>query len=147
MKQTLKTLFERDLKRLQTELNAYSKEENIWKVDGNIANSTGTLVLHLLGNLNHFVGAVMGGSGYIRDREAEFSLRGVPQTEMSEAIDETIKVVTKALEYFPEGKFSEPYPLVVFAEPMTYEYFMFHLVGHLNYHLGQVNYHRRLLDK
>ena len=146
MKQTLIFMFERDLKKLQAELTAFSDEKLIWKVAGNISNSTGTLVLHLVGNLNHFIGSVMGNSGYVRNREAEFSNRGVSRTDMLTKIDSTIEVVTKTLLQFPEDRFKENYPHAVFGEPMTYEFFMFHLVGHLNYHLGQVNYHRRLLD-
>jgi uncharacterized damage-inducible protein DinB len=146
MKSILIQLFDRDLRNLKKELSAYTSEENIWKVSGDISNSTGTLVLHLVGNLNHFIGTVMGNSGYLRDREAEFALRNVPRQEMLDQIDGTIEVVMKAILEFPEDRFSYTYPHLVFKEPMTYEYFMFHLVSHLNYHLGQVNYHRRLLD-
>jgi hypothetical protein len=146
MKQALIFMFERDLKKLKTELNAYSDEALIWKLAGGISNSTGTLVLHLVGNLNHFIGGVMGQSGYVRDRDAEFSLRGVPRQEMLDQIDTTLQVVKETLLLFPEGKFNDTYPHAVFGEPMTYEFFMLHLVSHLNYHLGQVNYHRRLLD-
>jgi len=146
MKSVLIQLFERDLRNLKKELSAYSSEESIWKVSENITNSTGTLVLHLVGNLNHFIGSVMGDSGFVRDREAEFSLRNVPRQVMLDQIDSTIDVVMKSLYDFPEEKFSDSYPQQVFKEPMTYQYFMVHLVGHLNYHLGQVNYHRRLLD-
>lgn len=146
MKQTLIYMFERDLKKLQTELNAYSNEDLIWKVTGNISNSTGTLVLHLVGNLNHFIGTVMGHSGYVRNRDAEFSTRDVLREDMIAQIDSTIQVITETILMFPEDKFSATYPHAVFGEPMTYEFFMFHLVSHLNYHLGQVNYHRRLID-
>lgn len=146
MKQTLIFMFERDLKKLKTELNAYSDEAVIWQVAGNISNSTGTLVLHLVGNLNHFIGTVMGHSGYVRDRDAEFSTRGVSRKDMLDKIDSTIQVITETILMFPEDKFNATYPHAVFGEPMTYEFFMFHLVSHLNYHLGQVNYHRRLLD-
>ena len=146
MKDTLINLFDRDLNKLKNELKAYRKEENIWKISGEIANSGGTLALHLIGNLNFFIGTVIGNSGYVRDREAEFADRGVPRDQMLENIDNTIQVVTRAILEFPEDRFGDTYPHVVFKEPMTYEYFMFHLLGHLNYHLGQVNYHRRLLD-
>ena len=82
MKDVLIQLFERDLKKLISELEAYKDEENIWKVSGNISNSTGTLALHLVGNLKHFIGAVMGNTGYIRNREAEFSLRNIPRAQL-----------------------------------------------------------------
>ncbi|WP_113924735.1 DUF1572 family protein [Cognataquiflexum aquatile] len=146
MKDVLIQLFERDLKKLISELEAYKDEENIWKVSGNISNSTGTLVLHLVGNLKHFIGAVMGNTGYIRNREAEFSLRNIPRANLVEQILETIQIINVTVSKFEEDNFSSNYPLEVFGKPMTYEYFMMHLQGHLNYHLGQVNYHRRLLD-
>lgn len=146
MKDVLIQLFERDLKRLIVEVEAYSKEENIWKVSGNISNSTGTLVLHLVGNLKHFIGAVMGNTGYIRNREAEFSLRNIPRAHLIEQVLETIQIINVTVSKFEEDNFSSNYPLEVFGKPMTYEYFLIHLQSHLNYHLGQVNYHRRLLD-
>lgn len=146
MKDILIQLFERDLKKLISELEAYKDEEKIWKVSGNISNSAGTLVLHLIGNLKHFIGAVMGNTGYIRNREEEFSLKNVPKANLVELILETIQVINVTVSEFEEEYFGSNYPLEVFGKPRTYEYFMMHLQGHLNYHLGQVNYHRRLLD-
>jgi hypothetical protein len=146
MKTVLINLFERDLEKLIREVEAYSKEENLWQVSGNISNSAGTLTLHLVGNLKHFVGAVMGNSGYIRNRDAEFSLRNVPRVDLIGQVLETIEVIKVTLSDFKEDDFSSNYPLEVFGKPMTYEYFLMHLQGHLNYHLGQVNFHRRLLD-
>lgn len=146
MKDTLNYLFERDLKKLIDELNAYRKEENIWKINGEIKNSSGTLAFHLVGNLNHFIGAIMGKSGYERDRDAEFSARDISREELITMIQNTIQEINGAILQFPEDWFSRTYPLEVFGKPMTYELFTIHLVAHLNYHLGQVNYHRRLLD-
>ena len=146
MKEVLIQLFERDLKKLTSELEMYKNEENLWKISGEISNSAGTLALHLVGNLNHFIGAVMGKTGYTRNREAEFSLRNVPRIKLLEEISSTINIIKNTLSEFPEDRFSNNYPIEVFGKPMTYEYFMMHLQGHLNYHLGQVNYHRRLLD-
>jgi hypothetical protein len=146
MKDVLIQLFERDLKKLISELEAYKDEKNIWEVSGIITNSAGTLALHLVGNLNHFIGAVMGNTGYIRNREEEFSLRNIPRAQLIVQVLETIEVINETMSGFGENNFSSNYPLEVFGKPMTYEYFMMHLQGHLNYHLGQVNYHRRLLD-
>lgn len=146
MKQTLIFLFDRDLSKLKNELKAYRSEEGLWKTTHAVNNSAGTLALHLIGNLNHYIGAIMGNTGYVRDREVEFMLRDVPLGEILNKIEETKLVVTKALLEFPEDWFSRQYPEEKFGYPMTYEYFMFHLVSHLNYHLGQINYHRRILD-
>jgi uncharacterized damage-inducible protein DinB len=146
MKNSLIFFFDRDLNKLKGELKAYRREENIWKTSGEITNSAGTLALHLIGNLNHYIGSEMGNTGYVRDRDAEFSKRNVSRNELLIEIDETRQVVANSLLKFPEDWFDRKYPLEEFGYPMTYEYFMVHLVSHINYHLGQVNYHRRLLD-
>ncbi|EOZ98283.1 hypothetical protein A33Q_0937 [Indibacter alkaliphilus LW1] len=146
MKDVLLTLFERDLDKLKNEILAYGNETNLWKVSGEIRNSTGNLALHLIGNLNHYIGAVIGSNGYQRDREAEFSLKNVSRKELLDQIEQAQQLVSHVLLQFPEDWFARTYPEMVFDEPITYEYFLLHLVSHLNYHLGQINYHRRLLD-
>jgi len=144
--QTLKTLFERDLKKLKQEIESYQDEKNIWMIDKSIANSAGNLCLHLVGNLNTFIGVQFGKTGYIRNRELEFSQKDVPRIELVKKIDETIMVVANSLDKIKTEQLSEDYPIVVFSEKMSTEYFLVHLATHLAYHLGQVNYHRRLLD-
>ena len=143
---TLKSLFRRDLEKLKQEVSLYKNEKNLWIVDKNIANSAGNLCLHLIGNLSHFIGAQLGNSGYIRNREAEFSLKNVPKQELLEKIDQTITAVEQGLAKVTELQLAEEYPILVFAEKTSIEYFLVHLAMHLNYHLGQINYHRRLLD-
>ena len=143
---TLKSLFYRDLNRLKTEIASYSKEENIWIVDQSIANSAGNLCLHLIGNLQTYIGAEIGKTGYIRNREAEFALRDIPRTVLLDGIDDTIRVVDQALDKLEEDDLVAKYPILVFDEMTTTEYLLVHLTTHLTYHLGQINYHRRLLD-
>lgn len=84
--ESLRSLYSRDLNKLKTEIEAYQNEENLWKTDKNIANSAGNLTLHLVGNLNHFIGAQLGNTGYIRHRELEFSLKDIPQAELTEKL-------------------------------------------------------------
>ncbi|WP_343560242.1 DinB family protein [Sphingobacterium sp.] len=144
---TLKSLFYRDLNRLKTEIISYSIEENIWIIDRNIANSAGNLCLHLIGNLQTYIGAEIGKTGYIRNREAEFALRDIPRAVLLDAIDDTIRVVDQALDKLKEDDLKAIYPILVFDEMTTTEYLLVHLTTHLTYHLGQINYHRRLLDK
>ncbi|MFU1856147.1 DUF1572 family protein [Sphingobacterium sp. NGMCC 1.201703] len=143
---TLKSLFYRDLNRLKTEIASYSKEENIWIVDRNIANSAGNLCLHLIGNLQTYIGAEIGKTGYIRNREAEFALRDIPRTVLLDGIDDTIRVVDQSLDKLEGDDLAAEYPILVFDEMTTTEYLLVHLTTHLTYHLGQINYHRRLLD-
>ena len=143
---TLQSLFTRDLNRLRNEIELYTKEENLWKVEGNIVNSSGNLCLHLVGNLNTFIGKELGNTGYIRNRESEFSLKNIPRHELVRKIDDTIEVVNKTLDNLDESSLKNEYPIIVFEEKTTIEYLLVHLVTHLSYHLGQVNYHRRMID-
>lgn len=143
---TLKALFRRDLNKLRKEIELYQQEAAIWAVDKNIANSAGNLCLHLVGNLNTYIGAELGKSGYIRHRELEFSLKDIPTSELLKQIDETIQAVEKGLDKVTDKQLDEEYPLLVLAEKTSTAYFLVHLLAHLGYHLGQINYHRRLLD-
>jgi uncharacterized damage-inducible protein DinB len=143
---TLNTLFQRDLAQLATEIDAYRNESNLWVVDKEIANCAGNLCLHLVGNLNAYIGATLGGSGYIRHRELEFSEKNVPKTELLRRIKETAAILDKTLETLKEEDMNKEFPLIVFKEKMTTGFFLIHLATHLSYHLGQINYHRRLLD-
>ena len=144
--ESLCSLYHRDLSKLIVEIKAYQNEENLWKLDKNISNSAGNLCLHLIGNLNHFIGAQLGNTGYVRHRELEFSLKDIPRTELIEKIEATIKMIDSVLPQLNEEDLKKEYPLIVFEDTMTTDYFLIHLIAHLDYHLGQINYHRRLLD-
>ncbi|MEZ0609256.1 DUF1572 family protein [Fibrella sp. WM1] len=145
--ETLKSLFLRDLNRLKIELESYQHEATIWTTDGQIANSAGNLCLHLVGNLNTYIGGELGQSGYVRDRPAEFSRKDVPRAELIELVEDTATMIEQTLSNVPEQQLVEEYPLLVFAEKTSTSYFLVHLTTHLAYHLGQINYHRRLLDQ
>jgi uncharacterized damage-inducible protein DinB len=140
------TYFNRDLPKLKAELEQYSNENNIWKVDKGIANSAGNLCLHLIGNLNHFIGHLLGGTDYVRQRELEFSQKDIPRTELLQRINDTMKVVETSLQKLGPEDFEKEYPVVLLDKPMKTGFFLVHLTTHLAYHLGQINYHRRLLD-
>jgi len=144
--ETLKSLFDRDLNKLKVEIESYQNETQIWVIDKNILNSSGNLCLHLVGNLNTYIGAEIGKTGYIRNRELEFSLKDIPQSELIEKIENTILVVNNALNTLTETDLQAIYPLIVFEKEMTTGFFLVHLSSHLTYHLGQINYHRRLLS-
>ena len=146
-KDSLLELFKRDLNRLKTEIQSYKNENNLWIVEKAISNSAGNLCLHLLGNLNHFVGNVLGNTGYIRERDKEFTDKNIPATELIERIDEVFDTINKTISGLSEKDFEKTYPINVFKKEMTTEFFLIHLTTHLNYHLGQINYHRRLLDR
>ena len=144
--ETLQKIFKRDLEKLKQEIASYRNESNLWKVDKSIANSSGNLCLHLVGNLNTYIGAEIGKTGYVRNRDLEFSLKNIPQAQLVKMVEDTIVVVEDGLRKLNENDLEREYPLLVFKEKTSTGYFLIHLTVHLGYHLGQVNYHRRLLD-
>lgn len=146
MLNSLIDLFERDLQKLEKEILAYQNEKNLWLLDKQIANTAGNLALHLCGNLQHFIGALLGKSGYIRNRDLEFAQKKVKREKIIKEIQDTQNIVSKVLSNLTHDTLTKSYPKQVLGFEMTTEYFLIHLYGHLNYHLGQINYHRRLLD-
>ena len=140
-------LFERDLNKLKNEISSYKDEKHLWLVEESISNSGGNLCLHLLGNLNHFIGAILGNSGYIRQREKEFTIKDIPRTELISGIDNVIELIKQVIGKLNDSDLEKVYPENVFQKEMTTGFFLISLLAHLNYHLGQINYHRRLLDK
>ena len=146
LRDVLIELYERDLNKLKAEIEQYPDEADVWNVSDGITNSAGNLTLHLTGNLKHFVGAVLGRSGYLRDRDAEFSSSGISRDELLADIDATAAVLKSTLEKLTDEDLAKTYPIEVFGHPMTTAFFLTHLTTHFNYHLGQINYHRRLLS-
>ncbi len=142
----LTTIFERDLQKLKTEINLYKDEDNLWLVKEGISNSAGNLCLHLLGNLNHFIGATLGHTGYVRHREDEFNLKNIPRQDLIMNIENCILIIKESLKNLPEEDLEKDFPLQVFNRTDKTDFMLVHLATHLGYHLGQINYHRRLLD-
>lgn len=147
MLESLAQLFERDLDKVIQELRAYPDEQSVWEIQPGVLNSAGTLALHLSGNLMQFIGVDLGGLAYQRDREAEFSRRGVPRAELIAGLQETRRRVGQTLRGLDASRLSEvPVHLPPSFAPDTTVYtFLLHLYGHLNWHLGQVNYLRRIV--
>lgn len=145
VQESIRAILLRELHALQREIEAYESEESIWAVPPGIANSAGTLVLHLAGNLQSFVGAVLGDTGYVRDRKAEFQRRGVSRTELLTEIEKAIESVDTTLTALDDGSLNEPFPLVFGALQVTAGDFLIHLTSHLAFHVGQIDYHRRLV--
>lgn len=146
IKTALLEIFERDLVKLKEEISLYNDEKNIWKIEKQISNSGGNLALHLIGNLNHFIGATLGNTGYVRERDKEFSDKYVPREKILNDIDATIKVVNNALTNLSGEDFEKNFPLEKHGQIVKTDFMLLHLLAHLEYHLGQINYHRRLLD-
>lgn len=144
---SLQTLFKRDLNQLKIEIESYQNEKTLWEISQDINNSAGNLCLHLLGNLNTYIGSELGNTGYVRYRDLEFSSKNIPRLQLIKMIDETMEMIGTVLESLSENDLRKDYPIIVFENKMTTEFFLIHLISHLDYHLGQINYHRRLLDQ
>lgn len=146
IKETLTELFERDLLRLITEMNLYKDENNLWVVKDGISNSAGNLCLHLVGNLNHFIGATLGHTGYVRHREDEFELKNILRQDLLLNIENCILIVRNSLQHLSDEDLKKDFPLEKHGTIVSTTHMLVHLYGHLSYHLGQINYHRRLAE-
>lgn len=142
----LTRLFSRDLDKLISELNLYQNESHLWLLDKDISNTAGNLALHLVGNLNHFIGASIGNTGYVRQRDLEFSQKNIPREDLISSVEATKLMIAEVLDKVTEADLNKEFRRNPFEEYMTTEFFLLHLLTHLSYHLGQINYHRRLLD-
>jgi hypothetical protein len=145
LKESLIEIFERDLNKLKEEINLYSDESKLWLTDKQISNSAGNLCLHLIGNLNHFIGAGLGNTGYVRERDKEFSLKNILQKELLENIEKTKVMISNTLKSLTNSDFEKQYPEEKWGKKATTGFLLIHLSTHLSYHLGQINYHSRLL--
>ena len=141
----IRLLLTRELTSFVRELELFPDESLIWRVVPGISNSAGTLTLHVCGNLQHFVGAVLGGTGYVRNRDLEFSALGVSRAALSGELKKTIQVVDTVLSRLPEEAFSGEFPDVPGGGRVPTGLFLLHLCTHLAHHLGQVGYLRRVL--
>jgi hypothetical protein len=142
----LANFYERDIRKLIEEINLFKNEENIWKTEGAVKNSAGNLVLHLIGGTNYLIGTTLAKTGYVRNRDLEFSRKGVARNELVAQLDELILTINKTLNGFTADEMQAEYPVVFDGEKRSNSYLLVQLLAHLNYHLGQVNYLRRILE-
>ena len=141
--QTLARLFDRDLAVLEREVALYADDASLWKEVPGQPTLGGNLALHLCGNLRHFVGAVLGGSGYIRHREAEFEQRGLSRAAIIEEVRIARSEVATALAKLDAARLGEPFPEAIRGHQLPTRMVLSHLLTHLSFHLGQLDYHRR----
>ena len=134
----------RDIDAVRAQVEAYPADDLLWRAIPGLPNTGGTLVLHLCGNLQHFIGAVLGESGYVRDRDAEFTRRDVPRSELLQLLATTRRAVDDTLDRVAEARLATDYPEPVGGLRLQSGEFLVHLVSHLGYHLGQIDTHRRL---
>lgn len=146
MNHSLEKLFRRDLKALAEEISRFKDEDQLWKTPHGIPNSAGNLTLHICGNLKHYIGAVIGKINYTRDREKEFSEKGLSTEELVADVEKTCRIVLVVLQGITTYDLKKTYPKSLWNEAFSTEFFLIHLHSHLNYHLGQINYLRRILE-
>ncbi|CAN5848521.1 hypothetical protein BH24ACI1_BH24ACI1_12030 [soil metagenome] len=146
LKDTLIEIFERDLNKLKEEINFYKNERELWIIEKEINNSAGNLCLHLVGNLNHFIGATLGETGFIRDREIEFSAKNETRQNLINEIEKTMETVKSSLNKLSNDAFDKNFPVEKHGKVVKMDFMLLHLLTHFNYHLGQINYHRRLIQ-
>jgi hypothetical protein len=140
----LAALFARDLRRLRQELEAFPDDAAVWATAPGVTNSAGTLALHLEGNLREYIGRQLGGRAYVRDRPAEFSTRNVPREELVVRATGLLAEIPQMIGSLTAARLDATYPEKVLGTPLTSRQFLVHLHGHLNYHLGQIDYVRRV---
>jgi uncharacterized damage-inducible protein DinB len=145
LKKSLLKIFERDLNKLKDEISLYKDEKSLWLVKKGISNSAGNLCLHLIGNLNHFIGTVLGNTGYLRKRDNEFTDKNIPRKKLISEIEKTIEVVNNSLQKLSAEDFEKDFPLEKHGSIVKTDFMLLHLITHFNYHLGQINYLRRLI--
>jgi hypothetical protein len=145
MLQSLIKLYDRDLQNLRKEIEAYEDEKDLWLVHGEIQNSAGNLCLHLMGNLNHYIGHQLGKTDYVRNRLLEFSDKNVPKIELIAKIEAARTMLQEILPTLSPELLAQKHTEEFHGGHDTNEFFLIHLFGHFNYHLGQINYHRRLI--
>ena len=145
MIEELKTVLLKDLASLRREVEQYPDDASLWRPLPGIANPGGNLALHLAGNLQFYVGEQVGHSGYVRHRDWEFEARGLPRTRVLQEIDAAAKAVEEALTAMDPAILDQESPSTMGGKKVTGGLFLLHLCDHLGYHLGQLNYHRRMI--
>lgn len=139
----LADFWERDIRKLIEEVNLFSSEENLWKTVGSVKNSSGNLVLHIIGGTNYLIGKILAHTAYVRDRDLEFSKKDVPRKDLVAGLEELIPMITSTINGLD---LDDEYPMPFDDMKVTNSYLLTQLLVHLNYHLGQVNYLRRVLE-
>lgn len=144
LKEKLKKLLNSDLRRMQIELFEYLYEEDIWKIQTRINNSSGNICLQIIDNLNTYIGKELGKIEHKKTRELEFSLVEITRNELIQKIDDTIEIINQTLDNFDNNLIEKDFPILVFEHKTSIQNALVFLASRLSYNLWQVNYHRRM---
>ena len=142
----LASFYERDLRKLIEEINLFRDEKNLWRTTGSVRNSSGNLALHIIGGLNYLIGAKLAQTGYVRDRDQEFIKKSVERKELVVELEKLIGMIQETLNAFTQEQLEAEYPILFDDMKVSNSYVLTQLLLHLNYHLGQINYLRRILE-
>ena len=143
--QAVGAILQRDLGTLRREIEAYPDERDLWREVPGISNVGGTLALHLTGNIQHYFGHHLGNSEYVRNRPAEFGRRLVPRSELLREVEAARAAVTAATTNLTEPLVQQEFPEVIAGARVVTGEYLVHLATHFAYHLGQLDYHRRVV--
>lgn len=142
----LANFYERDICKLIEEVNLFKNEEDLWRIQGSVRNSAGNLVLHVIGGMNNLIGATLAQTGYVRNRDREFTDKGVERKYLVAQLEELVPMINETVTAFTQKDMEAEYPLIFDDMKTSNSYVLVQLLLHLNYHLGQVNYLRRILE-
>ena len=143
----LAALYRRDLTRLAQEIAAFPDQPTLWATREGVANAAGHLALHLEGNLREYIGRLLGKIPYQRDRHLEFTSPELPIEEILARVQALPEFIAGVVQNLTQETLDSLYPEVVLGTSITARQFLLHLLGHLNYHLGQIDYLRRILTE
>ncbi len=143
----LHPLLVRELRTFKEEIELFPDDISVWQTVPGITNSVANLALHVCGNLQHYVGRVLGETEYVRHRDVEFSRRSGTRAELLAEIDRTIDVIDQVLPLLDDARLGRDYPEVFGDRIVETGLFLTHLSVHLGMHLGQAGYLRRALTK
>ena len=135
----------RELEGFKRELAHFPDDESVWSTLPGVTNSAGNLALHVAGNLQYFIGTVLGHTGYVRNRELEFGQRSGPRENIYAELDAAIAVVRKVLPGVSDAMLDQDFPEAVMGSTFRTGAFLVHLCSHTGFHLGQAGYLRRIL--
>ena len=141
----LARLLIRELEGFTRELQLFPDDASAWKTVPGVTNSAANLALHVAGNLQYHIGTIFGGSGYVRNREAEFGRRAGARAEVVAELDAAIRVVHDVLPQISDERFAAEFPEPVMGMRFRTSLLMLHLCAHAGFHLGQAGYLRRVI--
>ena len=144
--QWIGTMIARELETFARELELCESDSVVWATRPGVTNSLGTLTLHICGNLQHFIGRVLGQTSYVRDREHEFSARDIPRQDLLELVETARGIVQTVMPTVTDAQLEQEYPEAVRGVRMLTGVFLTHLVAHTAMHLGQAGYVRRIVS-